>query len=61
VANPEDPREIAAALDDLLADLWKREMFGQSAQQRVHDGFLIFTQARSWLALIADTVKARWR
>jgi trehalose synthase len=61
VAKSEDPREIAAALDDLLRDPWKRERLGRSAQQRVHDNFLIFTQVRRWLALIADTIKARWR
>ncbi|MFC2254971.1 hypothetical protein ACETRX_35745 [Labrys portucalensis] len=49
-----------AGLDDLLRDPWKREMLGRSAQQRVHDNFLIFTQLRRWLVLIADAVKTRW-
>ncbi|CDN57834.1 Trehalose synthase (ADP-glucose) (plasmid) [Neorhizobium galegae bv. officinalis bv. officinalis str. HAMBI 1141] len=56
LANPEDPREITAALDDLLRDQWKREVLGQRAQQRVHDNFLIFTQVRHWLVLIARSL-----
>ncbi|MBS0219414.1 MAG: glycosyltransferase [Proteobacteria bacterium] len=59
VTNPEDPREIAARLDDLLRDQRKREMLGRSAQQRVHDHFLIFTQVRRWLALISNALDAR--
>jgi trehalose synthase len=60
LTNPEDPREIAATLDDLLRDPRKREMLGRSAQQRVHNDFLVFTQVRRWLALIADTITTRW-
>lgn len=60
VTNPEDPREIADTLDGLLRNPRRREMLGRSAQQRVHDDFLVFTQVRRWLALIADTIKDRW-
>lgn len=60
VADPEDPRAIAAALDGLLRDPWKRETLGRSAQQRAYDDFLVFTQVRNWLALIAETIRARW-
>ncbi|PRH89154.1 glycosyl transferase family 1 [Labrys okinawensis] len=60
LADPEDHRQITAGLDDLLRDPWKREMLGRSAQQRVHDNFLIFTQLRRWLVLMTDTVKTRW-
>ncbi|WP_247387244.1 MULTISPECIES: glycosyltransferase [unclassified Bradyrhizobium] len=60
VTNPEDPHEIATTLDALLRDPWKRDMLGRRAQQRVHDEFLIFTQVRRWLVLIANTIKTRW-
>lgn len=60
VADPQDAREIAAALDGLLRDPWKREMLGRSAQQRVHDDFLIFTQVRHWLVLFESAIKTRW-
>jgi trehalose synthase len=61
VTNPQDPREIADTLDELLRNQRKREALGRSAQQRVHDDFLVFTQVRRWLVLIADTIGARWR
>ena len=60
VENPEDPAEIARTLDGLLRDQPKREVLARSAQQRVHDEFLVFTQVRLWLELISDAVKARW-
>ena len=61
VENPEDPAEIARTLDDLLRDQPKREALARSAQQRVHDEFLLFTQVRHWLEVISDTVRARWK
>jgi trehalose synthase len=60
VQNPEDPREIAAILDTLLANPWQREAFGRSAQQRVNDHFLIFTQVKRWFELLTDTIAAHW-
>ena len=60
VENPEDPAEIARTLDELLRDQPKREALARSAQQRVHDEFLVFTQVRHWLEVISDTVKARF-
>ncbi|MGR4863802.1 glycosyltransferase [Caulobacter sp. LARHSG274] len=59
VENPEDPAEIAHMLGELLRDQPKREALARSAQQRVYDEFLIFTQIRHWLELISDTVKMR--
>lgn len=46
--------------DGLLRNPRRREMLGRNAQQRVHDDFLVFTEVSRWLALIADTIKARW-
>jgi trehalose synthase len=60
VADPEDAREIAQALGDLLCDQPKRDALARSAQQRVHDQFLVFTQVRRWLEVIAETVRLRW-
>ncbi|MBN9083366.1 MAG: glycosyl transferase family 1 [Rhizobiales bacterium 62-17] len=60
VANPEDPKDIAEALDALLGNPWKREAFGKSAQLRVHGTFLVFDEVRHWLALMAEVAKARW-
>lgn len=60
VKNPEDKEEIAQVLDTLLSDQAKREAFGRSAQQRVHDNFLVFTQMARWLELLDNTIAARW-
>jgi len=50
----EDPHQIAELLDALLDDLPGRQRLGQSAQRRVHDEFLVFTQARRWLEVLAE-------
>lgn len=60
VQNPEDSREIAHTLDALLGNHSKREALGRSAQQHVHDHFLIFTQVQRWFELLTDTISARW-
>jgi trehalose synthase len=60
VKNPEDPQEIAEGLDTLLSDPAKREAFGRSARQRVHDNFLVFAQVKSWIELLTNTLAARW-
>lgn len=60
VKDPEDAGEIARTLGELLGDQLHREALGRSAQQRVHDDFLVFTQVRRWLEVITDTIDARW-
>ena len=60
IKNPEDPHEIAEALDMLLSDQAKRDSLGRSARQRVHDNFLVFSQVKSWLELLTNTISARW-
>ena len=60
VKNPEDPKEIASTLDELLKDRPNRELLGRSAQQRVHDHFLVFTQVERWLELLTNTIAGRW-
>ena len=59
IQHPEDPQEIAATLDVLLADVAGRIELGQNARRRVNDEFLVFTQVRNWLATLADRVQ-RW-
>ena len=60
IKNPEDPDEIAQVLDTLLKDKAKRDAFGRSARQRVHDNFLVFAQVQSWIELLTNTIRARW-
>ena len=44
-------------LDAMLDDLHGRTRLGQSAQRRVHDEFLVFTQARRWLETLAEQAR----
>lgn len=60
VTDAEDERELARTLGELLRDQRKREALGRSAQRRVHHDFLIFTQLRGWLEVVAQVVTARW-
>ena len=60
VKDPEDPSEIASTLDELLKDRSRRDVLGRSAQQRVHDHFLVFTQVERWLELLTNTITTRW-
>jgi trehalose synthase len=57
IDDPEDPGAIAALLDETLDDLPGRVRLGHSAQRRVHDEFLIFTQARRWLETLAEQLR----
>jgi trehalose synthase len=56
VRNASDPDEIAARIEALLRDPQRRDVLGRSAQRRVHQEFLIFTQLRRWLRTLADCV-----
>jgi trehalose synthase len=53
-ADPRDPAEIAANLDEMLSHPVARERYGRQAQRRVYDRFLIFTQVGSWLQRLAE-------
>jgi len=53
-ANPQDSREIAEILDDMLSHPVQRDLYGRNAQRRVYDRFLVFTQVASWLRRLAD-------
>jgi trehalose synthase len=56
VSDPENRAEIADALDELLCDPRRRELYARTAQRRAHDDFLVFSQLRAWLRLLADRV-----
>lgn len=59
IADPEDPAELHTVLDDMLADPERLERWGQSAQRRVHDQFLVLTQLRAWGRLLATLLSRR--
>lgn len=57
VRDPEDPVEIAGALDRLLADAYRPTRLGERAQLRVHEEFLVFRQAQAWLRCLDRAVR----
>ena len=58
IDDPEDPTEIADALDFLLNERVERAAMARTAQRRAHDQFMIFSQLEDWLDLLAETVDA---
>jgi trehalose synthase len=58
LTDPEDAGEIADALTALLANSQTRMAYGQAAQRRVHEEFLVFTQVRRWVELLAAQSRA---
>jgi trehalose synthase len=56
IADPENPAELERALDEMLADPERLERWGQSAQRRAHDQFLVLTQLRAWGRLLSTLV-----
>jgi trehalose synthase len=54
VGDPEDPETIAEAMHRMIADEDRLELWGNNAQRRVYDEFLIFGELRRWLELLAD-------
>jgi len=56
IHDPQDTGELATALNVMLADSRARAVWGQMAQRRVHDRFLVFSQLQGWLQLLADLV-----
>lgn len=53
VSDPEDVDGLAEVLIDMLSDPDRADHWGQSAQRRVHQHFLIFTQLSGWLSVLA--------
>lgn len=56
VDDPSDPAQVADGLQALLVDRTLRARYARSAQRRVHDEFLVFTQVRRWLRVLAGLV-----
>jgi trehalose synthase len=54
IEDPENPRQIADALDYLLNEAADRAALARTAQRRAHDQFMIFSQLREWLDLLED-------
>jgi trehalose synthase len=54
IDDPEDPVQIADALDYLLNHRDERAALARTAQRRAHDQFMIFSQLRSWLGLLEE-------
>jgi trehalose synthase len=61
IEDSEDPDGIGELLHAVLDDLPGRTRWGQSAQRRVHDEFLIFTQVRRWLEILAEHLRTQGR
>jgi trehalose synthase len=59
VQDPENPDQIADALDYLLNDRTERAALARTAQRRAHQQFMIFSQLESWLQLLEDVTKGR--
>jgi trehalose synthase len=54
IDDPEDPGQIADALDYLLNEARERAALARTAQRRAHDRFMIFSQLRDWLGLLEE-------
>jgi trehalose synthase len=52
VADPEDSESIASALIDMLSDPDRADSWGQHAQRRVHDRFLVLHHLLRWLDVL---------
>ena len=52
IANPEDRRELSAALREMLVDPALLDRWGHTAQRRVYDNFLVLGQLRGWGRLL---------
>jgi len=57
VADAENPGVLADMLEEMLSDAKLRHRWARSAQSRVHEEFLVFTQLRRWLNVLAGCVR----
>ncbi len=57
VDSPNDSHALAETIDAMLAASKERQAWGRSAQRRVYDEFLIFTQVRDWLRVLASVAR----
>jgi trehalose synthase len=56
IEDPSDVEELANTLESMLSEAVARDSWGESAQRRVHQNFLIFSQVRAWIHLLAGVV-----
>jgi trehalose synthase len=52
IPDPEDPVQIADALDFLLNERGERSALARAAQRRAHDRFLVLSQLVEWLEVL---------
>ncbi len=55
IDDPTAIEDIAAVLDEMLADAEARAAWGRNARRHVHDSFLVFGQLSRWMQLFAQT------
>lgn len=58
IQDPEDPKMIAAILDELLRAPYVREELGRNGERRVEGEFLIFAQLGRWLQLLTELLES---
>jgi trehalose synthase len=56
IEDPSNVEELANTLESMLSEAVARDSWGESAQRRVHQNFLIFSQVRAWIHLLAGVV-----
>jgi len=56
--NPqaEDPESVAHTLQEMLSAEEERKRWARNARRRVSDRYLVFTQVRRWLEVLAQAV-----
>lgn len=57
LSDANDEEQICDVLDRMLEDDGRRRRMGRTAQRRVHDEFLVFTQVISWIKALVETVE----
>ena len=58
IQDPSDCHDVARTINAVLADPVQRATMARNAQRRVRDDFLVFTQLRRYLKVLADCVQA---
>jgi hypothetical protein len=56
ITNPEDKIGIAEGLNQILAEVKRRQVWAYNARKRVFDHFLVFNQLGRWLNVFVDCV-----
>jgi trehalose synthase len=58
VDDPENPETIANTLDAMFVDAKEREVWERNGRDRVSREFLIFSEVRRWLQLLAEVASS---